>query len=487
MNKNFIVEFKHFVSRWLLPLLGIDINENDLKDYISLPNKETNFDYIDIEDNNIIFGTKTKRIACFEYEEGLSKDNLSLARVIIQAFLKVSKYSDRESGNPQMNYVSDMLQDVNYAYAIEYGICGWIIGESMSYEIEKLFRCLEDWSQKTYEGNNVSFGIIIDREKESVYNKTSDKRQHESIYSKYGNFLDFLKDDYGAVLSDGITSIIEVDDKCNFLNYYSITENNKIKGCELENNLPYRFASTIHNYVVGDKIGVFLLRNGDIIISKKQEVRFIKRNSKWLNFSVNAFKNILKDIKISNALLSDIFVSAIDVSLSHCGGIIAVIDDISKIYGNGNNTLNKIDNILEDFDFDLLYEEEISKFKKSQANLDKKERSIKKRLLKRGVLLQLLKKKNISDSFEGKATCNFSEIDRRLRTELISLDGACIMLLDGTVCSFGAIVQNESGSSGGGRGAAAEKLSSFSGFAIKISTDGYIEVYKNKDLVYSIK
>ena len=40
----------------------------------------------------------------------------------------------------------------------------------------------------------------------------------------------------------------------------------------------------------------------------------------------------------------------------------------------------------------------------------------------------------------------------------------------------GAIIQSDSGSNGDGRGAATKKLST-NGFIIKISTDGYIELY----------
>lgn len=82
---------------------------------------------------------------------------------------------------------------------------------------------------------------------------------------------------------------------------------------------------------------------------------------------------------------------------------------------------------------------------------------------------------------------NFQELDRKLRCELIALDGACIIdALQGTIYSFGAIIQNDSGSATGGRSAAAKKLSRY-GAAIKISTDGYIDVFVNEMLVYSIK
>ena len=78
-------------------------------------------------------------------------------------------------------------------------------------------------------------------------------------------------------------------------------------------------------------------------------------------------------------------------------------------------------------------------------------------------------------------------MDRKLRCELAGLDGATIIDKDGNVIAIGAIIQNEAGSSGGGRGAAAKKLSSFGGFSIKISTDGYIEVYASEAKIYSIK
>ena len=96
------------------------------------------------------------------------------------------------------------------------------------------------------------------------------------------------------------------------------------------------------------------------------------------------------------------------------------------------------------------------------------------RALKRAILKRLIKGRH------------FDELDRKLRSELLGLDGACIVGCDGKVQAFGAIIQNDSGSLGGGRGAAARKLSEY-GMAVKISTDGYIEVYVEGKIVYSIK
>ena len=66
----------------------------------------------------------------------------------------------------------------------------------------------------------------------------------------------------------------------------------------------------------------------------------------------------------------------------------------------------------------------------------------------------------------------FQNLDRRLRQELLALDGA--MVLDHLVhSSRRAIVSVPAGSEGGGRTAAAKKGSSL-GLAIKISEDGGI-------------
>lgn len=78
----------------------------------------------------------------------------------------------------------------------------------------------------------------------------------------------------------------------------------------------------------------------------------------------------------------------------------------------------------------------------------------------------------------------FKDMDRKLRCELISLDGACILNHNGYVNAFGAIISSKSGSTAGRRGAAAKTLSTF-GLAAKISTDGYVELYINREVRYA--
>jgi len=78
-------------------------------------------------------------------------------------------------------------------------------------------------------------------------------------------------------------------------------------------------------------------------------------------------------------------------------------------------------------------------------------------------------------------TAKFQELDRRLRQELLAIDGATIIGHEGLVLAVGAILQIEGGSAGGGRLAAAIALSKY-GTGIKVSQDGGIKgFYRRED------
>ena len=70
----------------------------------------------------------------------------------------------------------------------------------------------------------------------------------------------------------------------------------------------------------------------------------------------------------------------------------------------------------------------------------------------------------------------FHELNRKLREELVAMDGATIVDYDGTIIATGAIIKIEAGSKAGGRLAATKTLARY-GVAIKISQDGIIQGY----------
>jgi hypothetical protein len=79
----------------------------------------------------------------------------------------------------------------------------------------------------------------------------------------------------------------------------------------------------------------------------------------------------------------------------------------------------------------------------------------------------------------------FQELDRRLRQEILAIDGATLLDAKGRVLAVGAILKIGGGSAGGGRLAAAKELSRF-GAGIKVSQDGGILGFRNSKQTFVV-
>ena len=463
---NFSEEYAHFITEYLFRLFGIS-TEIDLIAAETTCEKEPA--RIRLDGDWIFFSAFTQQFFKMPASDSPLKDSdsISLANKIIEAFLSCAEFKVQGGTDKYNRYRNHVAKEKAYKLAIQDGLAQWIFGVTNGEILAKFFDLLEKWSVKTYEGKHVTLGFLVDP-----------SSQKETILS-FDELLAFLNDDSSAVLSDCIHSILELDKKCNLVGYHSITEDLKtLPSCDLSDYVPIRFIQTVQQFIPyrtqasgSDKVGVFLLSNGDILLVKSGATRFVKRNLQWLNLSEPAFINSLKPIAANlpldayakKQLLKSIYASVLDVSFSHTGGIVAIvnpncIEDLMK-----NRVLSPFDNLkISDEAATQLMDENGC----PQAT---QERVVRRKLLKTLV-----------------HNSNFDRLDRKLRSELIALDGACIIDFNGSVYSFGAIIQNDSGSATGGRSSAAKKLSSF-GAAIKISTDGYIDIYIDTDLVYSIK
>lgn len=461
INSNFKEDYEEFLCEYVLPLLGIEVDaERTMLDrnerYIG-----KQMPVVEQSDSTLIFHISEWRVFSVPCAMQIPEDDLALSRRILQSFPDIAQYKMTGGGRflPQ-DFPYKLQKKSLYRATIQNGIARWLAGDQKNNNIGALFDELETWAVKTYEGKNVTMGFIINPEAESNFSVGKQK------------WLNFMHDDASAMLTDCIHSVIELDAQCNYVAYHSLSEGNRIPGCKLSYKTPLRFSQMIQTLVRDKKCGVFLLNNGDIVLAKDQEVRFVRRNLRWLNLSYSAFRNALQPFVEKNngasaasvakmeCLLESIFASVLDVSFSHSGGIIAVVGTSWP----GSTLVDSRENkpILAPCD-DLLS----SAYDVGENNEDI-------RALKRVILKQLI---------AGKP---FDKLDRKLRGELLGLDGACIIGRTGKVQAFGAIIQNDSGSLGGGRGAAARKLSEY-GMAVKISTDGYIEVYVAGNLVYAIK
>ena len=410
-SRAFKNDYREFIRDYVLRIIG---ETKSKVVFINEEKEDSSFDSFSCErkEGNVTlnFGIIKRVYLSANVNFEPDEDDQKLVKIIIKEFLKMLEYDDE--GNPQYKYISESIKNKNYKYAIERGISIWIAGDAKNADsIEKLFGVLEKWSLKTYEGRKVSYAIVINNKAPIV----------ENDFSKYGSFVEFLDDDFSAVLTDPISSIFELDSSCNYLGYRTVLEENdgKLYDYKLINNLPYRFANLIYNFVDDSKkIGVFLLNNGDIIISKKQEIRFVKRNGEWLNFNIRAFNNAIYDYKnknkISDSLINEIYSSTLDVSFSHVGGIIALVDNVeSLIEGNVNNPeqiLNKCDYIssLESKEELENYMINQNKMNPNKMNDTELKRDISKKILKREIMRKSLNYQYI-----------FGDINRKLRCELI--------------------------------------------------------------------
>lgn len=476
LNCNFVDEYEYFLKKYLFRLLGIEHCELE-----KCSIRHNNPDRITQRDDGVFFSAQGIQLFYIRKDPVLTDDNLRLAKVVLDSFFNFSEY--RIAGKGKYNpLIEKQRRDKIYNMAIQVGICKWITGELPASKAEEFFNTIEQWAVKTYEGRNVTMGFVID----------------PTGISKAGigfkDWIAFLGDDCSAVLSDCIHSVFELDKNCNFLGYRSISESGKLPDCPLNDRVPLRFMNVIQQFVPKEpdnyktnRVGIFLLSNGDILLAKDGVTRFVKRNMQWLNLSYDAFKHALQnfmqtmysgaDLGNAENLISNVYASVLDVSFSHTGGIISIVGPQWTQEQDGvcpaDLVLNCSDNLM--LDDEVVAKKLISISGENSSDKQKeKDEDNQKRLLKRNILRNLVCGKK------------FTDLDRKLRSELIALDGACILGLDGSIYSFGAIIQNDSGSTGGARAAAAKKLSQY-GMAVKVSTDGYIELYVESTAVYTVK
>lgn len=461
INTNFKVDYEDFLCDYILPLLGIEVDparKGVDRTELYLGEK---YPVIEQTEGRLNFNVSGWRIFSIPCAMEIPDDDISLVLRILQSYPDIAQYKRTGMGRfLPVNFPYQEQKKALYRATVQNGIGRWLAGDQKNHNLVALFDELETWSVKTYEGKHVTMGFIINPDAESNFHVGEQK------------WLDFMDDDASAILTDCIHSVIELDAQCNFVAYHSLSERNQMLGCKLTHKAPLRFSQMIQAHVRDKKCGVFLLNNGDIVLAKDQEVRFVRRNLRWLNMSYSAFRNALQPFFDRNKgksttsenrlekLLESIFASVLDVSFSHAGGIVAVVGKTwpgSKVENEcGEATvLATCDDLLSD-----------------AYDIEDNAKDI--RALKRAIIKSLI---------GGKT---FDKLDRKLRSELLGLDGACILTCNSKVQSFGAIIKNDSGSLGGGRGAAARKLSKY-GMAVKISTDGYIEVYVDGEIVYAIK
>jgi hypothetical protein len=180
-------------------------------------------------------------------------------------------------------------------------------------------------------------------------------------------------------------------------------------------------------------MAVALNRTGEILVLQDQKLLFARRSGSWHFLTPEAVVTQLGrpgHSEVRTAVLE----TALDVSFARSGGCIGIV--ISAQQNRWKNVVSTADHLSP---------------------------------------TTSMKAKVLSRAIAGR---KFQDLDRRLRQELVGIDGATVINHHGEILSVGAILKIPGGSTGGARLAAAKELGKL-GLGIKISQDGGIRCYQD--------
>lgn len=233
---------------------------------------------------------------------------------------------------------------------------------------------------------------------------------------------EFCALEFSAVLSNGVDTMVLVDPKGRLVGHECLSSPDVAPSYT-----PYA-QSAFAAWAVGDRAALILTGMGEILIFKDSQLLFAKRSGRW-HFLTH--RPIITRMPVPNsvAIRRAVYESCLDAAFARRGACIGVV-----MKDSGERWR------------EVIMPQDYLGNRESPGT--------------RGLALMI-------------AGRPFAELDRRLRLELMSIDGALVMDHRGRILTAGAILKIPGGSTGGGRLAAARVLSSF-GLGIKVSQDGSI-------------
>ena len=432
-----IDEFEFILETYILPLLQTNgdlikkiepTTSSDLKKHVKCYSKGG---------ENYLYFFPALSTPQFHFRIKTTNPNqeLGAAENVLSEILRVSNFDFRSNKFNKTNYYdkNNIYRNARFNVALEIGLCSWLGSEC----IYDLIQRLREWSQKTYEGSHMAFGFIIDSTKTTT---------------GVVDYLNFLKSNHSAVFTDGMSSGIKLDHKGRIVKYFSAMQGNSS-----DTKTPWTpyefidFTKMCKSEAGSNWIGIIMQSNGDMLIFKSQQLVFVKRNGKWMYLDSYTIHSTIKSRYSSQndsveeadkkKFADEVYLSVLDTSFAHTGGCIAIVDD--EYIDTVKNKCFPKDSLDSD---DPLSEK----------------KTIIKRLISTGTI-------------DGEKQY-FQYLDRKLRLELLSLDGATVLDSSGRILCVGAIVKIDGGSDGGGRLAATTELAKY-GLAMKISMDGSIQCF----------
>jgi hypothetical protein len=237
------------------------------------------------------------------------------------------------------------------------------------------------------------------------------------------SFRDLCREGFSAVISNGFDTMLT----CNFRGHVLGHETLNVPASASQ-FAPYRLGG-VAEWATGGRVALVLNRAGEILVFRDKELSFARRGGQW-HFLTHSPVITQMGRPDDYAVRGAVYSTCLDASFGRTGACIGIVTS------NHANEWQGVAVSPKDY-------------------LDPAQ-STKAKLLKPII---------------GRR--KFQELDRRLRQELVAIDGATLIDHRGTILAVGAILNIEGGSTGGGRLAAAKALSKL-GVGIKVSQDGGI-------------
>lgn len=379
-------------------------------------------------------------------EQPFKRYEIQLVNAILEELKGVLKYNIAEGA-----YTKALTQ-----YALERAICR-SVSEKNYDTLHSLIYELTHWGFRTYEGDRPNFGFIVSPRN---INYNSSRKVH---------FTKILDKDFSALLSDGRDGVMFLNSKGYLMGYYSLP--NVI---DQNTYAPYEYIKVAKSCKQG-RIGVCLIPNGDILIFSEGELVFANSHGSWSSFSHEEIIQKLADRTGDLRVQESVYLSALDVSFCSAGACICFLKKDQE-----KNAIAHID--LSDIIIEGYYN------KKKEMLINEREEMLSRLDVENGENVEveeLLEYEDFLKADKGIKVAalikiingrKFYELDRKLRADLLSIDGATVLDHEGNIIAVGAIVKIGAGSSGGGRLAAAKTLARY-GVAMKVSTDNTITGY----------
>lgn len=289
--------------------------------------------------------------------------------------------------------------------------------------VGQLISMMVSWAQQTYEGDRIAFSVGLDPEAADTEIA----------------FVDIEDEDFLKVLSNGQDTLMVVNANGRLVRHATLTQ--PTSSGELMS--PVRLAGLAQwTREDPERAAITLNRNGEILAFKQGALLFARRRGDWRYFPhESVIARFVKRGMANNSsanLRREIYRTALDAAFTRSGACIGVMQ--AHLTNQG-----------------------IAALVDSQDQFSHGDRG-----LKASALAELI------------GDLKFQSLDRRLRLELVSVDGATILGHDGTVLAVGAILKIGAGSAGGGGCEAASRALAKYGLGIKVSNDGYIRA-RNRD------